>query len=236
MGIRRPRCAVIVAATALGCICAGSGCGPSFKELRLAGQNAAAEQKWGVARGLFVDAYRLIPEDEENLHDLGVCSTMLARERFAERNEPAGMREIDRAIEYYSRSINAHPGYRPAIVGKNRALELKGQFEEALRSAYWAATYVGPSAEQQAFLASEYEERGDLDAALLRLRQGIAMEPNNPAAYEALGDFYYRTGKMEEASAAYRQAFNLNPAQMHIADKLRRMGEGEPPPPIRDTQ
>ena len=112
----------------------------------------------------------MVPEDAHNLHDLGVCSMVLARDQFRRRNFPAAMREVDQAIEYYARSINAHPGFQASLEGKNRALELKGQFEQALQQAEWAREFVGPSARQQVFLARELEERGDMDGALLRYR------------------------------------------------------------------
>jgi Flp pilus assembly protein TadD len=114
------------------------------------------------------------------------------------------------------------------LIGKNRALELKGQFEEALRTAHWAARYVGPSAEQYLYLAAEYEERGDLDQALLRHRQAVATEPANPAAHRALGMFFHRTGRNEQAIEALTQSLRLEPRQRDVADLLRSLGAEVP--------
>ena len=201
------------------------GCGPSFEELRLWGQQAVARQDFGVAYNIFEEAYTKIPEHPENLHDLGVCATMVARNRFDIVNPTAGMREADRAINYYSRAINAYPGFRSAVVGKTRAQELKGQFEEALRTAHWGSKFTGPSADQQIFLAEEYERRGDMDAALLRLRQGVAMEPDNPAAHKALGLFYKRLGDPSAAAAALRESLRLDPNQPDVVSVLQTLGE-----------
>ena len=211
---------VIVAVVAVGGAVGTSGCGPSFDALRRTGMRRATQSEWGVARRFFRDAYHKRPEDAENLHDLGVCSMMLARRQFAEGNRAAGLREVDRAIDYYDRAINASPGFRSAIEGKNRALELKGQFEEALRSAHWAATYVGPSVDQQIFLANEYEERGDLDGAMLRLRQGLAMDRDDPRIHRAFGDFFMRRGDRQRAAQAYRESFMLDPSQKDVVQKL----------------
>lgn len=204
------------------------GCGPSFRELRNAGMARVASNDWGVARELFDEAHLKRPEHAENLHDLGVCSMMLARKRFEEGNRPAGMREVDRAVAYYDRAIKVAPGFRSAIEGKNRALELKGQFEEALKSAHWAAKYVGPSVRQQIFLANEYEERGDLDGAILRLRQGLAMDPNDPQIHKAFGDFLLRRGDERGALRAYRKSFTLDPSQQDVVEKLYEL-EGKMP-------
>jgi tetratricopeptide (TPR) repeat protein len=216
-------------------ILVGSGCGPTFRELRITAQQKSIEQNWGAAKKLYLEASEMVPEHAENLHDLGVCSAILARRQFEDGNHAAGMRDADRAIDWYSRSITAHPGFRPSLIGKNRALELKGQFEEALRTAHWAATFVGPSAEQQLFLAQEYEERGDFDGALLRLRQGIAMEPRNAAAHEAIGDFFRRRGDDATAREAYLKSYRLDPSREGVASKLRSMGAEVPYAPTNPT-
>jgi Flp pilus assembly protein TadD len=105
---------------------------------------------------------------------------------------------------------------------------LKGQFEEALRTAHWAARYVGPSAEQYLFLAAEYEERGDLDGALLRCRQALAIEPYNPAAHKAIGMLHLRAGNRSVAIEALMESLRLDPTQQDVADRLRSMGEPVP--------
>jgi len=173
-----------------------------------------------AARGLFRRAHELVPEDWLTLYDLGDCCVYFAKMQFERRNKPAADRELDQAVEYYQRAINAYPGFQAALLGKNVALELRGQFEEAVLVAEWASTFVGPSAKQQLFLAQEMEERGDMDAAHLRYRQAVAMEPRNAAAQEAIGRFYYRQGKNEQAIHHLARAEELDPARSDIADLL----------------
>lgn len=201
-----------------------SGCGPSFREIRLAGQEQMIRGQYGAARNLFQEALEKVPENAENLFDLGDCSVYLAKERFSQRNEAAAMRYADQAIEYYSRSINAHPGFAPALWGKNMALELKRQFRDALQVAEWAAEFVGPSAEQQLFLARELEEREDLDAALLRYRQAVAMEPNNARAHADMGRFLLRIDRRDEAIDHFRTAYRLNPTEPGVRKQLLNLG------------
>ncbi len=145
---------------------------------------------------------------------------MLAKEKFRQMNHPAAMRELDDAITYFSRAIDAHPGHQASIEGKNRALELKGQFDEALEQAEWAAEFVGPSARQQIFLAEELEERGDLDGALLRYRQAVAMEPGNPGAHVAFAKFLMRRNNETAAIQHLQVAYRLNPRDKWVVDQL----------------
>lgn len=196
---------------------------PDSRRLRLEGQRAMVRGDYAAARGLFRDAHEIEPENAANLHDLGDCCLYFATEQFTRRNTAAALREVDHAIQYYQRAINAHPGFQPALLGKNIALELKGQFEEALGVAEWAVEFVGPSARQQLFLARELEERGDLDAALLRLRQAVAMEPDNAAAHQALGDFYRRIGKREAAIRHLTASYRLDPSRSGAAEALSDM-------------
>lgn len=205
-----------------------TGCGPDFRQLRREGQRALHQKNYAVARDHFDRAYRIWPEDARNLHDLGKVSFALAERLKARGNEPAAMREIDRAVQYYSRAIEAHPGMRSALAGKNAALELKGQYDAAMRGAEWAATFVGPSAREQIFLASEFEERGDYDGALLRYRQGVAMEPKNAEAHAALGRFLHRHGKTQMAVVHLNQSYELNPLDASVASLLVELGQPLP--------
>lgn len=207
-------------------ILTGVGCStaPTFAELRLAGQRQVLNHNPGLAKRLFEEAHEQVPGSPHNLHDLGVCSMVLARELFEQRNYPAAMREVDQAIEYYSRAIQVHPGFQAALLGKNRALELKGQFDEALKQAEWAREFVGPSARQQIFLAHELEERGDVDGAFLRFRQAIAMEEQNPTAHAEMGKFLHRHKRTQAAIEHLQTAYRLNPNEPGVLRLLVDLG------------
>ena len=78
----------------------------------------------------------------------------------------------------------------------------------------------GPSAKQQIFLADEFEQRGDLDGALLRYRQGVAMEPDNAKAHVAIAQFLMRH---DNEAAAYHhlvEANRIDPKNQWVADQL----------------
>ncbi len=219
------RCVLVVVLLQLAG-CAGE---PDSRRIRLEGQRAMVKGNFRVARGLFRQAHEMVPEDPANLHDLGDCCMYFSRDQFARQNVPAAMREVDQAVAYYQRAIDASPGFQAALLGKNLALELKGQFEAAVAVAEWAAEFVGPSARQQMFLASEMEERGDLDAALLRLRQAVAMEPDNAAAHESIGGLYLRSGKPELALRHLNRANRLDPGRPDTLALLEELGASPPP-------
>ncbi len=203
------------------------GCGHdlSYGELRQLGQEKMIQREYGAARNLLLEARERTPEDPWNLYDLGDCNIYLAKEQFRLRNAPAAMRYVDDAARSYARAVNAHPGMLPALWGSNMALELKQQFEAALAVAQWTAEFVGPSARGQIFLAHELEERNDMDAALLRYRQAVAMEPNNPYANAELGRFYARINRRTEAGRMLRTAYTLNPTEPGVVEALRELGE-----------
>ncbi len=229
--ITRAIAGAFLSAAGMACLsAAGCSTAPTFAELRLAGQQKILNDEMGVAKRLFEEAHVLVPEDPYNLHDMGVCSMVLARDLFRERNHPAAMREVDQAMEYYTRAINAHPGFQAALLGKNLALELKGQFDEALKHAEWAREFVGPSARQQIFLARELEERGDMDAALLRYRQAVAMEEQNPTAHAELGRFLHRQNRDDEAVEHLQEAYRLNPTEPGVLRLLVSLGAPVPSP------
>jgi tetratricopeptide (TPR) repeat protein len=201
-----------------------AGCGPHYREMRGEGQRAMIAQAYGPARILFQRAEELRPRQVENLHDLGACSVMLAREKFEQGNHAAAMRELDDAVAYYGAAIEVNPGHRASLEGKNVALKLKGQFDEALRHAEWAARFVGPSAQQYVFLARELEQRGDYDGALLRYRQAVAVEPNNADAHIAIAKFLIRNNNASGAVPHLQAAYRIDPLNAWVEGELAQRG------------
>lgn len=197
-----------------------TGCGPTYRELRLEGQQSMLRGDYYPARYILLQADELKRNQAYNLHDIGFCSVMVARDRMDQMNYAAAMRELDLAIDYYDRALSVHPGHQAVIEGKNVALELKGMPNAALSHAEWAVRVVGPSARQHTFLARELEERGDIEGALLRYRQAVAMEPRNAGAHIAIAKFLLRHENERAAIWHLREAFRLNPNDAWVRDQL----------------
>lgn len=197
-----------------------AGCGPHYRELRRQGQTAMLSGSYAPARYFFQEADALRPRRVDNLHDLGACSVMIARRRFEEMNRAAAMRELDAALGFYSQALDVYPGHQASIEGKTQALELKGRFDEALEHAEWAVEFVGPSAKQYMFLAKELEERGDVDGALVRYRQAVAVEPQSADAHVALARFLLRNDNESAAIGHLQAAYRLDPSDPWVLDQL----------------
>lgn len=212
------------------CLFAIAGCQkPHYFELRRDGLREMAKGDYVPAANLLAQAEHVRPREVQNLHDLGECHTMIAKQKFVELNQPAALRELNKAIDYYRRTLDVQPGHMGATAGLNTALELKGEYEEALAQAEWAAKNVGPSAKQQIFLAKELEERGDIDGALVSYRAGVAMEPHNPAAHVAIAKFLLRHNNEDAALHHLRVAYELDPRNAWVIEQLATRGEIAPP-------
>ena len=196
----------------------------NYYQMRQLGQMAMIDSSYAAARHFFEEAEHASPRHVENLHDLGACSVAMAKEKFALMNHAAAVRELDAAIAYYTRAIDAHPGHQASLEGKNVALELKGQFDEALEHAEWAAQFVGPSAKQYMFLAGELEQRGDDDGALLRYRQAVAVEPANAEAHRTFAKFLLAHGNETAAVYHLQRSYVLKPSDPWVREQLISRG------------
>lgn len=212
-----------------------TGCTSAFDTYRVQGTKMLNEGRFAAAKGLFEHAHTMVPENADNLNDLGSCHYGIARNYLIREDRRAAIRELNHAISYYHRSLQSFPGSRKALEGLNEALELRGSYREALATAEWASRMVGPSAKQRLYLAKEYAERGDADKALLAYKQAVAMEPANPTPYWALGMFYLGIDRHEDGIANIQQAYRLDPTRTRIADQLRSLGAEVPDVSAIDT-
>ncbi len=202
------------------CVLVFTGCGPTYRNLRHEGQRFMIAGNCGEARMLFEQADKRRPNRIQNLHDLAVCSQILAKDKFMKNQRAAALREIDYAIEFYRRAIRAYPGHQPSLEGLNTALELKGQFDQALDHAEWAARFVGPSAKQYIFLAKELEERGQSDEAMLRYKQAVAIDGNSAQAHSAFAKFLIKHGRDQAAIHHLQRAFQIDPRDEWVRSEL----------------
>lgn len=201
-----------------------TGCEPTYEQLRSEGYREMNRGDLVAARGVFKAAIDKRPESADVLYSIGRIYQAFAEQALQNENPVGAMRNLDHALAYYDRAIEAYPGYEVALRGKNRAYELRGQSEKALAIAQWAATNAGPNARQHGFLAGELEQRGDLDNALLRYRQAIKMEPKNAKAHLELARFYLRNNRRQEAAESLQIAYNLDSSLPGVVTELKKLG------------
>ncbi|MCG3138721.1 MAG: hypothetical protein HJJLKODD_02589 [Phycisphaerae bacterium] len=208
-----------------------TGCGPNQFELyRRQGLQMVQDQRYEAAAGAFREAMLRVPQHTDNLCDIAWCHLRIAEQYMSREDPQAASREIDVAINYYNRAIKYYPGYQRALDGKNHALEMKGQYVEALATIQWASRNVGPDAATHIRLAQEYAERGDADRALLTYRQAVAMEPENPVPNRMIGQYYLTLGRRDEAVYYLQRSYQLDPTQTLVAEELDRLGVEVAPP------
>lgn len=218
--VRQKMARLIATTLGVGVLLVSVGCAATYGELRIQGQQSMLEGAYGPARSFFIQADEKKPRRVENLHDLGACSVMLARAKFEQMNQPAALRELDRALAYYGQAIDVYPGHQAALEGKSITLKLKGQIEAAVANAEWAAKFVGPSAKQYIFLAKELDGKGDSDGAFLRFRQAVAVQPDNPEAHRAFAVFLIDNNNDDAATFHLQQAYRLDPENQWVMDEL----------------
>ncbi len=222
---------ILASATLLG----ACSCTSTFHTYRNEGAKRFNDGHFAAAGGLFEEAYKMVPENADNLYDLACCRRAIGLDYLVRSDRRAAVREFERAITWYNRALQSYPGDERTIAGLNDTLELRGRHAEALRTAEWASKMIGPSARQQLYLADEYAQRGDADRALVTYKQAVAMEPANPTPYWALGRFYLKLGRRADAVASLQQAYRLDPTRTAIADELRTLGAEVPDVSAIDT-
>lgn len=99
-------------------------------------------------------------------------------------------------------------GITPRLVGLlNEAIDQYGTTHDYLRKA-------------------EYLRKlGDPDAAAVTYRKAARMaEPDDPAPYLALADFYESIGRTDDALIALRRAYGITPNDEQLAQRIREYG------------
>jgi tetratricopeptide (TPR) repeat protein len=209
-----------LAATLLGT----GGCGPVVGEINQDGLKEYNAGRYIEAIGFFKTALNKDITRPETLYYLGRAYVGLAEDRFRAGNARMGRRNLDDAIYYFDRAINAFPGYEEAVQGKKRALELRGEYDKAIAVLKESERLLGASAKSRIQIAQDYEQRGDTDNALLAYRQAVALEPLDAVAHAELGRFYKRIGRKDDAIAELTRAHRLNADRADVVGDLQALG------------
>lgn len=201
------------------------GCGPSgeVREYNRIGLDHYNHARYYEAISMFENARKLDAETPEPSYYIGRCYLALAERKLREDNAFGGMRFCDRAASEFERAYNAFPGYTKAIQGKTEALKLRGRYSAVLDLAAWASNNSGPRAKMLILESRELAQSGDLDRCLRKLKEAIAVEPENAATHAELGRFYLRCGQDREAIEALQKAYRLDPGAPGVVTALAQL-------------
>jgi tetratricopeptide (TPR) repeat protein len=115
-----------------------------------------------------------------------------------------------RARTGLERWLAAHPDSAPGWAALGRlAAEAGGNLAEAERWGRRAVELAPGEASPRAALACVLVHRGELTAALSLLAEAAAVDPDEPAVHEHLGDALLAAGKPSDAATAFRKALSL---------------------------
>lgn len=212
---------------------------PSAKDLFEEGLVEYRAKDYISAQGLFEESLHVNPEHYQSAFYAGMCHKAVAAEKHTTNDYAGAMRELDLAAYNFGLAIESYPGYMAAIQEKASVLEMKGEYQDAVRMAIWAKDNTGTDRGQLIMLARKQAQGGDYDGALISLKQAVALNPNDSFSYAELGRFYMRTGREEEAITALERAYHLNPSEPGVVENLAHLGVAPVPedaPPLKDER
>ena len=188
------------------------------KHLKIAPQSIAGWKLMGMAlrklgeREEALSAYRsaadLAPEDIEPLFWIGTLSRWMGRWR--------------ESLEAFSNALEIDSGDVGCLIGRARALENLGTYDQAERDLRQALRLSPENTEAAALLAGVLARQNRLEAARVELEKVY-----DPAELsKKMGDLYREKELYGEAIDRYRAALDLKPAETSwrrsLADALRR--------------
>lgn len=180
-------------------------------------KTAAAHHRAGElekAATIYRQALKLHPSDPDALHLLGVVATQVGH--------------VD-AIPLLREAISRRPRFPEAYEHLGNALQVRGEFSEAI-SCYRRAIELLPGfPEAWRNLGSALTGAGEIDEAVRCCRHALSLERGIPLAHYNLANALQLQGKGEEAIAEFRAAIAIDPdfAEAHgsLAQALLRRGE-----------
>jgi tetratricopeptide (TPR) repeat protein len=122
-----------------------------------------------------------------------------------------------RAADRYAQAIAVDPRYDKPHWQLIDALVALGDAENAVDR--YRRMVAGAPGEVRGyrFLACAYRYAGDFEWAAQVIREGVDLVPDDPSLVEQQGDVYAATGRLDDALACWRRAFELAPDEYGIS-------------------
>jgi tetratricopeptide (TPR) repeat protein len=146
------------------------------------------------------------------------------RQQQAEQKKFAGMKEqfakgvalLDQERAAKAELTKAKPDEKDAL--KAKIADLSNQAATTFQDGLKAAPEKDPNIHLfWARMGEAYDLAGRNDEAINAYQQAIAAKPDNPSYYNNLGNLLGRTGKIDEARAAYTKCAELDPPNAAMA-------------------
>jgi tetratricopeptide (TPR) repeat protein len=121
------------------------------------------------------------------------------------------LRQIDKAIENYSRAIKLNPNYTDAYKNRGIAYREKGKYNRAITDFSTAIDLKPDDAEIYKSRGGAYGNKGNYECAIADSNKAIDLDPNYAAAYSNRSAAYGLKGDYECAIADGSKAIDLDP-------------------------
>ncbi|PKO19807.1 hypothetical protein CVU37_02110 [candidate division BRC1 bacterium HGW-BRC1-1] len=114
--------------------------------------------------------------------------------------------EINEAVQYFEKAIDASPGKLPPYIRLARTLSLQKKYDEALALVNRAIPLFRGSDDLRQLEAEIYNDRGDHNRSIEIYRRMVEDKPDSLDAHRLLIDGLSAAGRSEESLAAVKQA------------------------------
>jgi tetratricopeptide (TPR) repeat protein len=178
---------------------------------RGARENILGRPKEAVA--LLRRALALDPDRPQTRYHLGVAL--------------AELREFDEALMHLRRSAELDPGYWSAHFNIAAILHNRGDFEGAVRHYQEALRLRGEDNGILLSLASSAAAANKVPLAMDCFERAVRLEPRNPTAWGAKGQFHYLLGQVPQAKECFAKALDLDPNEPNARAHMKEIRERE---------
>jgi Tfp pilus assembly protein PilF len=169
----------------------------------------------------FQEAAYTDPANADGYYNLAATYHRLGRTQ----NRPT---DLAQAETHYYQCLDRNPNHRDAHRGLAVLLAEQSRTDEAFRLMQRWADQQPATADAKIELARLYEEFGNRAAAKERLTEALAVEPNNPRAWAALGKIREETGESSQALANYQRSLSSDQFQPAVASRISALQSTTP--------
>jgi tetratricopeptide (TPR) repeat protein len=207
-----------------GVLVAAAGCSNFAAQGRNAeGVRLFQQGRYPDALQQFQEATYADPSSGDGYYNLAATYHRMGRQQ----NRPG---DLAQAEACYYQCLDHNPSHRDCHRGLAVLLAEQGRNDEAFRLMQRWVDQQPSAADPKIELARLYEELGNRTAAEDRLTEALAVEPNNPRAWAALGKIREAKGEPSQALANYQRSLSHDQFQPEVASRVSVLQTAVHPP------